>query len=185
MARSCFECPSEDGNSHARVVSPHSRALWLSLPSSLLRASSDMRESHNPLQWVMGTGNRNMAVWHRCNEHFLQALHSWKHSPWNLREGTQSQGQPLAGRPAGTGHWIPAIWGLSLCCPQGGEGAVRGKGRKAAPLPSMASSSVCCLGLPSLRSIPMGGQPQGVKSRTCDGSTPARLALGSQHGTSF
>lgn len=146
-------------------------------------------ETHKCLQWLLGTGYRNMAVWHKqrafsfscgiTTQVETQPLESkGKHAV------TQApQWQPLAGPPAGTGHWIPAVCRLSLCCPQGGEDAVKGKGKKAAPLPTcMANSSDGCLGVPSYRSIPMGRQPQGVESRTCDGPAPWFL-LPHQPGT--
>lgn len=56
------------------------------------------------------------------------------------------------------------------CCPQGGEQAVRGKAG-AAPVAGMANSQ----GMPFLRSIPMGRQPQGVEGRTPDGPAPGFL----------
>lgn len=112
-------------------------------------------------------------------EHFPLAVgspHRWKQpleSKGKHRVTRAPEWQPLEGPPAGTGHWIPAVCGLSLCCPQGGEDTVKGKGKKAAPLPTcMTNSSDGCLGVPSYRSIPMGRQPQGVESRTCDGPAP-------------
>lgn len=52
-------------------------------------------ETYKCLQWLLGTGNRNMAVWHRCKEHFPLAVgspHRWKHSHWNQSENTESHG---------------------------------------------------------------------------------------------
>lgn len=143
MSRSWFACASKDGNSHARVVSPHSRALWLSLLSSVLPASSYTMESHNHLQWLMETGNRNMTVWHSREKYLPLAV-----SPSTTQVETQpleSKGKHTGSTRAASGrasHWHGpldtcslGIWGY---LPAGrGVGCSEGERQEGSPSPPL------------------------------------------------
>lgn len=161
-----------------------------------------------PSAWLMGTGQRNRytAAWPTCKEHFPwlgdhRAPDRWKYSHQSLRESTEShslhKGSFWQLPRTGTDCWMPAVWGSEpaayAAC---GKGSGMRRGGKAgrqplSPLARQAAGAAGCLGGPSPSSIPMGRQPQGAESGTCDGPAPwltlpnqpgTPAALGSQHG---
>lgn len=112
---------------------------------SLLAAPCQFLHEGKPQPSPTGTGNRYMAVWHTSKEHFPLAgtspsttLVKTLQSNWEHTVTQAPQGQLLVGPPTGTGHWIPAVWGVEPTLPAGrGVGCSEGErqeGSSSSPL---------------------------------------------------
>lgn len=182
-----FGCP------YSPCLSPPT-PTWGKPPPSAMphgnRAAKQVRSSMTHTQRAFSLAGRSPSA----RQVKIQPLETkWKHG------GTRApQRQPLAAPPnrhrplnaCSLGTWASCL----SCLREGEQDAVRGKGRKAAPLPTgTAGSRDGCPGAPLPGSTLMGRWPRGTESGTRDGPAPWLMlpnqpgtpaALGSQHGIS-